>query len=162
MKKIILIFIIFIGCLLSQRNKYIINPSKSLTRGIYKTFPVETINKGDIVVFNIPNNIKKMAKEREYILKDAQTLMKIVAATKDDIVIIEKGELFINGISWGKIAYKDSHLRRLEPKNEKELQPKSDDEYLLLSKVRNSFDGRYIGTIKRKDIIYKAELFLEF
>ena len=81
MKKIILIFIIFIGCLLSQRNKYIINPSKSLTRGIYKIFPVETINKGDIVVFNIPNNIKKMAKEREYILKDAQTLMKIVAAT---------------------------------------------------------------------------------
>lgn len=162
MKKIILIFIIFIGCLLSQRNKYIINPSKSLTRGIYKTFPVETINKGDIVVFNIPNNIKKMAKEREYILKDAQTLMKIVAATKDDIVTIEKGELFINGISWGKIAYKDSHLRKLDPKNEKELQPKSDDEYLLLSKVRNSFDGRYIGIIKRKDIIYKAELFLEF
>lgn len=162
MKKIILIFIIFIGCLLSQRNKYIINPSKSLTRGIYKTFPVETINKGDIVVFNIPNDIKKMAKEREYILKDAQTLMKIVAATKDDIVTIEKGELFINGISWGKMAYKDSHLRRLDPKNEKELQPKSDDEYLLLSKVRNSFDGRYIGIIKRKDIIYKAELFLEF
>ena len=162
MKKIILIFIIFIGCLLSQRNKYIINPSKSLTRGIYKTFPVETINKGDIVVFNIPNNIKKMAKEREYILKDAQTLMKIVAATKDDIVTIEKGELFINGISWGKIAYKDSYLRKLDPKNEKELQPKSDDEYLLLSKVRNSFDGRYIGIIKRKDIIYKAELFLEF
>ena len=60
------------------------------------------------------------------------------------------------------MAYKDSHLRRLDPKNEKELQPKSDDEYLLLSKVRNSFDGRYIGTIKRKDIIYKAELFLEF
>ena len=162
MKKIILIFIIFIGCLLSQRNKYIINPSKSLTRGIYKTFPVETINKGDIVVFNIPNDIKKMAKEREYILKDAQTLMKIVAATKDDIVTIEKDELFINGISWGKMAYKDSHLRRLDPKNEKELQPKSDDEYLLLSKVRNSFDGRYIGIIKRKDIIYKAELFLEF
>ena len=60
------------------------------------------------------------------------------------------------------MAYKDSHLRRLDPKNEKQLQPKSDDEYLLLSKVRNSFDGRYIGTIKRKDIIYKAELFLEF
>ena len=162
MKKIILIFIIFIGCLLSQRNKYIINPSKSLTRGIYKTFPVETINKGDIVVFNIPKDIKKMAKEREYILKDAQTLMKIVAATKDDIVTIEKDELFINGISWGKIAYKDSHLRKLEPKSEKELQPKNDDEYLLLSKVKNSFDGRYIGIIKRKDIIYIAELFIKF
>ena len=162
MKKIILIFIIFIGCLLSQRNKYIINPSKSLTRGIYKTFPVETINKGDIVVFNIPKDIKKMAKEREYILKDAQTLMKIVAATKDDIVTIEKDELFINGISWGKIAYKDSHLRKLEPKSEKELQPKNDDEYLLLSKVKNSFDGRYIGVVKRKDIIYKAELFIKF
>lgn len=162
MKKIILIFIIFIGCLLSQRNKYIINPSKSLTRGIYKTFPVETINKGDIVVFNIPNDIKKMAKEREYILKDAQTLMKIVAATKDDIVTIKNDELFINGISWGKMAYKDSHLRKLEPKSEKELQPKNDDEYLLLSKVKNSFDGRYIGVVKRKDIIYKAELFIKF
>lgn len=154
MKKIIFVFIIFVGCLLSQRNKYIINPSKSLTRGIYKTFPVETINKGDIVVFNIPKDIKKMAKEREYILKDAQTLMKIVAATQDDKVTIEKNELFINGVSWGKIAYKDSHLRRLEPKN--------DDEYLLLSKVRNSFDGRYIGVVKRKDIIYRAELFIEF
>ncbi|STO28732.1 conjugal transfer peptidase TraF [Fusobacterium necrogenes] len=162
MKKIILIFIIFIGCLLSQRNKYIINPSKSLTRGIYKTFPVETINKGDIVVFNIPNDMKKMAKEREYILKDAQTLMKIVAATKDDMVTIKNDELFINGISWGKMAYKDSHSRKLEPKSEKELQPKNDDEYLLLSKVKNSFDGRYIGVVKRKDIIYKAELFIKF
>ena len=162
MKKIILIFIIFIGCLLSQRNKYIINPSKSLTREIYKTFPVETINKGDIVVFNIPNDIKKMAKEREYILKDAQTLMKIVAATKDDMVTIKNDELFINGISWGKMAYKDSHLRKLNPKSEKELQPKNDDEYLLLSKVKNSFDGRYIGVVKRKDIIYRAELFIEF
>lgn len=103
-----------------------------------------------------------MAKEREYILKDAQTLMKIVAATQDDKVTIEKNELFINGVSWGKIAYKDSHLRRLEPKSEKELQPKNDDEYLLLSKVRNSFDGRYIGVVKRKDIIYRAELFIEF
>lgn len=63
MKKIIFVFIIFVGCLLSQRNKYIINPSKSLTRGIYKTFPVETINKGDIVVFNIPKDIKKWLKK---------------------------------------------------------------------------------------------------
>ena len=42
------------------------------------------------------------------------------------------------------------------------LQPKNDNEYLLLSKVKNSFDGRYIGIVKRKDIIYKAELFIEF
>ncbi|MFR8990439.1 MAG: hypothetical protein ACLVH9_04650 [Fusobacterium sp.] len=36
---------------------------------------------------------------------------------------------------------------------------------LELSKVfkfKNSFDGRYIGIVKRKDIIYKAELFIEF
>ena len=36
---------------------------------------------------------------------------------------------------------------------------------LELSKVfkfKNSFDDRYIGIVKRKDIIYKAELFIEF
>lgn len=148
--------------MLSIKGKFIINPSKSLTRGIYRILEKDNINKGDIVCFKMPENIKRLALERNYILQKADSLMKIVAATKDDKVELINDELFINGESWGKMVYQDTYLRKLNPKDIKELQPKNNDEYLLLSKIKNSFDGRYIGVVTKKDILFKTQLFIEF
>lgn len=162
MKKFIIIFLSLVGILISQRNNYIINPSKSLTRGIYKITPIDNdIKQGDIVVFKISKQVKELARERGYILNNVETLMKIVAATKNDKVTISENKLFINKVFWGNISKQDSHFRNLPQKSEKELQPLN-DEFLLLSKVDNSFDCRYIGTIKKNDILFKAQLFLKF
>lgn len=156
----IIIIIISILFLFAIKDKFIINPSKSLTRGIYKKIEIDSIKTGDIVCFKIPKNIELLAKKRKYILEDANTLMKIVAATNRDKVSVVDDELYINNISWGKISYYDSYNRQLYPVQD--LQPLQDDEYLLLSKVKKSFDGRYIGLIKRKDILFKTELLLKF
>lgn len=158
---------LIISCVLffmfAIKDKYIINPSKSLPRGIYKIIDDnKSIKKGDIVCFTMPKDIETLAKKRNYILQNANTLMKIVAADKNDKVELKNNELFINNVSWGKISYYDSYLRKLEPKSIKELQPKNDDEFLLLSKVKNSFDGRYIGLIKKENILYKTEIFCPF
>lgn len=158
---------LIISCVLffmfAIKDKYIINPSKSLPRGIYKIIDDnKSIKKGDIVCFTMPKDIETLAKKRNYILQNANTLMKIVAADKNDKVELKNNELFINNVSWGKISYYDSYSRKLEPKSIKELQPKNDDEFLLLSKVKNSFDGRYIGLIKKENILYKTEILCPF
>ena len=41
----------FLSYLYSIKEDYIINPSQSLPRGIYKLYPPTDIKKGDIVVF---------------------------------------------------------------------------------------------------------------
>ena len=158
---IIISFVIFF--MFAIKDKYVINPSKSLPRGIYKIIDDnKSIKKGDIVCFTMPKDIEILAKKRNYILQNTNSLMKIVAANRNDKVELKNDELFVNNISWGKISYYDSYSRKLEPKSIKELQPKDDDEFLLLSKVKNSFDGRYIGLVKRKDILYKTKLLCPF
>lgn len=143
------------------KDKYIINPSKSLTRGIYKLYPPVNIKQGDIVVFKISKETKNFCKQRGYILNKTETLMKRVAAFSNDKVIIKNQEIFINDISWGKIYKMDSKYRELPQVKIENIVP-NDNEFLPLVKTDGSFDGRYFGSIKNKDIQAKAELFLRF
>ena len=110
----------FLSYLYSIKEDYIINPSQSLPRGIYKLYPPTDIKKGDIVVFEISEDLQNYMKQRGYILSNVTTLMKKVAAFSDDTVEIKNQEIFINNISWGKIYEFDSKyrpLRKLESEN---------------------------------------------
>lgn len=160
-----LILIFFLIMLLTHwyriKDKYIINPSKSLTRGIYKLYPPVDIKQGDIVVFKIPKELKDYCKHRGYILNRTETLMKKVAAFSSDKIEIKDQEIFINNISWGKIYRVDSKYRNLPQLKTEEVIPNK-NEFLPLVKTDGSFDGRYFGAIKKQEIQAKAELFLQF
>lgn len=162
-KPILIIFALigFLAYLHSIKDKYIINPSKSLPRGIYKLYPPTDIKKGDIVVFEISKDLQEYMKQRGYILSNVTTLMKKVAAFSDDTIEIKNQEIFINNISWGKIYEFDSRYRPLKKLKNENLILK-DDEFLALSNTDKSFDSRYFGAIKRTKIVAKSKIFLKF
>ncbi len=143
------------------KDKYIINPSKSLTRGIYKLYPPVNIKHGDIVVFKIPKELEIYCKHRGYILNRTETLMKRVAAFSTDTIEIKNQEIFINNVSWGKIYNVDSKYRDLPQLKTKDVIPNK-NEFLPLVQTDGSFDGRYFGPIKSQEIQARAELFLQF
>lgn len=151
----------FLSYLYLIKDNYIINPSKSLPRGIYKLYPPTDIKKGDIVVFEIYEDLQNYMKQRGYILNNVTTLMKKVAAFSDDIVEIKNQEIFINNVSWGKVYEFDSKYRPLKKLKNKNLILK-DDEFLALSDTDKSFDSRYFGAIKKTKIIAKSKIFLKF
>lgn len=172
-----LIFITVLFCILGtfyfslilfQKKGYILNISKSLPIGIYKTFSTNNkIMVGDIVVF-IPNEAnKKYMIERGYLAEDdlVKTLMKKVAGIEGDTFSVEKmpdGLLFLykNGNEIvGPVALKDSKNRELSHISYLKLKK---DEYFLIGESSNSYDSRYFGIVKKNEILYKAKAILTF
>lgn len=158
----ILIFL-FTGLQFFQKKGYIINISKSLPLGIYKTYEIkEELKIGDIVVF-IPNKKnKEFMIERGYLKeKDlAKTLMKKIAGIEKDVFTVEKSELFglvlkkNNKEELGFVSSQDRRFRNLPYINYLKLKK---DEYFLIGESIFSYDSRYFGAVKREEILYKAK-----
>ena len=158
---VIFITILFIFILTKVAPSYTINITKSLPRGIYKLYPATNLQTGDIVVFDVPERTKPYLYGRHYVPKVVTTIMKHIGATEKDILNIKDQEVFINGISWGKIIEMDSMGRSLPRLTKNNLIPKH-GEFLPLARTKNSFDGRYFGTIKLNKIKNKAKLIFAF
>lgn len=159
--------IFYFSLILFQKNGFIVNISKSLPLGIYKTYPItEVIKEGDIVVF-IPNEKNKnFMIERGYLGKDnlVKTLMKKVVGVEGDIFTVEKTPagltLYKNqNIILGNVATKDSKYRELEHISYLKLEK---DEYFLVGESFNSYDSRYFGSVKKDEILYKASAIFTF
>lgn len=160
-----LIIIIGLGIflfILKDISKHItINISRSLPRGVYRLYTPLKIDRGDIIVFPIPENVRETFEKRKYTSKFVTSIMKKAAAFENDNITIKKEVLYINNTAWGKIYKYDSKFRALPELSLEEIIPKK-NEILPLSNVDHSFDGRYFGPIEEKKIIYKAELLFTF
>lgn len=155
-KKRLAIGIIFLSILFSGKNFILFNVTPSLPRGVYLLLPAKNIKRGDTVVFDVPEELRKY----EYIPKYTKLLLKNVGALANDKVSIKDDMLYINDSSYGKIYVKDGQGTILPKLNENELQPKN-NEFLPLAPHQNSFDGRYYGTIKLDKVKNKAKLILQ-
>lgn len=140
-----------------------VNMSSSIPRGLYLLYPKLNIEKGDIINFKIPDSIKVISLERNYLSKEITTLTKYVVATENDIVQRKNNKLFINNHLRGNISLTDKKNRVLVSllKEDEKITLKK-DEYFVLGIVENSLDSRYYGIIKEKDIEKKAILILKF
>lgn len=158
MKKFKLLFritvVIVIG-IIYFRNNYVINISPSIPMGIYKKIKIEeNLKVGDLVLIDIPKDIREYMTERGYINDNIHYLIKRIGATSKDKVEIIDNKLYINNRIVRKIPLKDSIGRQLIPAQK--VQPK-ENEFFLLGDTNNSFDGRYYGIINKKFIKYKAK-----
>lgn len=159
--KILLMFTVFIGVLKVSSRHFIVNTTHSLPRGIYRLYSPENIEKGDIVVFDIPDSAEEYVHGRNYVPSIVTTMMKIVASDSlEDNIRIDNGELTVNNENWGAVKKYDSQGRKVPELTIENL--KKENHLLLLSKVENSFDGRYFGVIPREKIKNKAELVMKF
>lgn len=157
----ILFLVLSIGILKHKGKNYTINITKSLPVGIYRLEKVQKIKVGDIVEFQLEEEEMNFLKERGYLPDIAGSLLKIVAADKTnaDKIAIKQTEVFpllyIEDKNWGPILSKDSNNRTIPQISLEEMKPK-DGEYLLLSPVFRSYDGRYWGVIKKENILNKV------
>lgn len=146
------ISIVIIGVLYITSYFFTINLTESMPKGIYIMYPAINLKKGDIVLIPIVPEAKK------YVPNKTKYMIKILAGTSEDKILIKNDELFINNQSWGKIYEIDGDGEKLPKAN---LKIKK-DEVLLLVKTDRSFDGRYFGAIKKKNIKRKARLIYQF
>ena len=168
--KIYLFFFIFMFLFKILARNYTVVITESLPLGIYKLYPIEDIKVGDIVQFKPDANTINFIKDRGYLPKIADTLIKEVVAdynNRDEIKIVYDTNLKLNLLyvgekNYGPIYFKDSRGRDIKSISLKDLKPKNSDEFLLLSSHYKSYDSRYFGLISKKQILNKAKIKIKF
>lgn len=137
-------------------NRYFFQVTPSMPKGIYEIKPAQRIEKGQIVLFDVPKNVRHLAKERGWLPKNlAYNLMKPVVAVQGDRVSVSEKGLFVNNRYFGPVREKDSQGLPLPMLNGRFVLKA--DEYFTASGHANSFDGRYFGPINRSAIKGIAE-----
>lgn len=143
------------------KSNYAINRSNSIPTGIYKLYPLEnTINQGDIVIFDVSDELFNYMMKRGYIGKYTKSFIKIVAGVPEDEIEIGK-DLKINGKTIKENLYKKDSLGRDLPLKEGKYTLKKDEYFVIGTHIR-SFDSSYMGVIRKEQIKNKAKLEIEF
>lgn len=133
--------------------KLVWNASASAPRGLYWVVARERQRRGDMVVAWLPAQVRRLAAERGY-LPARIPLVKRVAAIAGDRVCAAGHRVLINGTSaaWryrsdpaGRALPWWSGCRRL-----------MGGETLLLTAPPRSFDGRYFGISRAREIVGRA------
>lgn len=139
---------------------FVLNISPSMEKGIYLLRDIDELKKGDVVVLNIPLNIKETLYSRGYLPKNIKTLLKEVVAVEGDSIKVDHNKIYINGEFKGDIAEVDPKGRELVS-FVKDGVLKS-GEVFLLGRGKNSFDSRYFGAVEKSEILKKTILIKEF
>ncbi|WP_064608914.1 signal peptidase I [Streptobacillus moniliformis] len=147
-KKIERIYIIVLATILIVFSNIRVNISESSPIGIYLVNRFsKKYKKGDYIVYRIDNEYKEYVNKE---LKDLDTVKQIKGIAGDEIEYIDN-KIYINKEEVGEIIYEipiKSRKKYIIPENE----------FLTIGDVSYSVDGRYYGTIKKKDIKYKVHL----
>ena len=108
---------------------------------------VTGIEKGDIVVCDYPDKTQV----------NGNHCIKRVIATEGDMVSIDDGRLYVNGID-----VTDRYYKGVEIESDYPLTEVPDDSYFVMGdNVNISYDSRKVGMIKGSDILGKTEIKFE-
>ncbi len=138
---------------------FIYNIADSLPKGLYRiSRDITNIKRGDIVVFPIASldaDIQSVIYKREYLPKYTKYLMKEVVGVSGDEVILESNRLLLLDKIY-EISKTDKNNREL-PKLSSKNNIIRENEFLVFGRTNNSFDSRYFGTIRKKQIKFIAK-----
>jgi conjugative transfer signal peptidase TraF len=131
-----------------------IQTSNSMPKGIYFIAPIQSIHRGDVIVFKPPQAIDQFLIQHHWV-PESGILMKNVFGVPGDFVCKKNHFVFING---EKTAYVfDEYLPNKKLPNQPFCAKLKTNEYLLMStRVKRSFDGRYFGIIHREAMMGAA------
>ncbi len=142
--------VLLVGLKLAS-TRVILQVTGSLPKGIYAVHAPGRIEPGMLVVFDIPRRVRGLVLARGWIPKHLRYyLMKPVAAVAGDSVIVCEKGLYVNGSYWGAVKRYDSRGLVLPALNKSYVLDAG--QYFTACRGDDSFDGRYFGPIKRKEI----------
>lgn len=128
------------------------NSTESLPRGLYLKIPKKP-ETGDVVVFKPTEMERRYAVARGYLPRPNALFLKRVGAMPGDTYrVAHDGVFTINGEYVGQVQERDSKDRPL-PQLVRDFDfvvPQG--EFLPITTVARSFDGRYTGTVPIKNI----------
>jgi conjugative transfer signal peptidase TraF len=129
------------------------NASESAPIGLYWVREDKHLQLGDLVLAWLPDTARVLAAKRSYLPLNTPGV-KRVAALAGDVVCIRNGLVLVNEGLAGRALHVDRNGRELTPWwGCRALEP---DEVLLLNEgSAASFDGRYFGPSRGRDIIGK-------
>lgn len=131
------------------------NASASAAIGLYDLHMDRRVQKGELALVWAPWEAALLANARGY-LPLGVPLIKHVAALSGDRICARNGNITINGIRVAQTLMHDHLGRRLPHWNGcQTLQPSQI--FLLNAGVPDSFDGRYFGVSRAKDVIGRLE-----
>jgi conjugative transfer signal peptidase TraF len=131
----------------------IYNATDSLPHGLYLVVQKPVYDRGDLVVFPVPESVKALVRQRHW-LPDGAFLIKPIAGESGDVLNTKTGRCLVNGVDFGMVETVDrtgqslpvfSINRRLEK-----------GEIAVVNPTPHSFDSRYFGPIKERQIIGEA------
>ena len=124
---------------------FYLNTTESAPLGIYLSCPFDKDYKyNDFVIVKLDKDYGK--------LKKGELLLKRVKGLPKDVYVREQGKLIVREEEFPVVE------TNLLPQLQLGNYLVHDGEYLLLNNRDNSFDGRYIGTMKETDIVQKVIL----
>ena len=126
------------------------NATASAPIGLYLSVPIRHLARGDLVLAMPLPDVARFAASRGY-LPLGVPLVKRIAALPGDVVCSVHGVIAINGRFVASALLSDGRGRPL-PHWRGCLILMPGQVFLLMSGVRNSFDGRYFGPIPRQAI----------
>ena len=129
-----------------------VNLTDSVPRGVYVRVPKNKIFRGDYIVYKPKEKIQKIMVANGW-SKGKEKFLKIVVGISGDEYEIGEN-FFVNGKNIGRVFAKDSEGHELPKIYGKYKVAKG--EILPAGTNLKSFDGRYTGTIKEKEIEAKV------
>src|SRR4051812_16095691 len=81
----------------------LINFTPSIPRGLYWISPGMRPQRGDLVIFPIPESVRELVYERRYVPRSIRLLAKPVAAVGGDRVCVRDHQLVVNGHVAGNV-----------------------------------------------------------
>jgi conjugative transfer signal peptidase TraF len=140
-----------VGCVLLSKVSglavLIYNPSPSAPMGFYRAVVEEPLSRGDWVLLDAPESVRRLASDRHY-LPASVPMIKSVAALEGDRVCALGDTISVNGVGLARRLKRDHRGLTLPWWNGCETLG-ADDIFVLNVRVPASFDGRYFGVLKR-------------
>ena len=131
------------------------NASASVPIGLYRVAPGARFSAGDLVLVRLPEKARQLAARRFYLPANVPAL-KRVAATRGMQICARGDAILIEGVHAASRMAADRHGRKLPHWHG--CRRLGEEEILLLSPAKDSFDGRYFGPSARRDVIGTARL----
>lgn len=148
-----------IPAIILDRPFVIYNATDSLPHGWYLVVRKPVYERGDLVVFPVPAVVRRLVQQRHWLPVGA-FLIKPIGGKSGDVLDTKMGRCRVNSTDFGAVDIIDRRGGRLPVFSEARRLRKG--EVAVVSAACCSFDSRYFGPIRERDIIGVAEpLWLE-